>query len=808
LLIYYQVDISKLSVNGYFLDPGRNYSLDLRNNSAQSESIRFDLSASNYLVKELDFYLEPWVFDELFGLEFSVNSSDLVLQLKTSDILPVVSKQQRDRARQKIGKATTDENKDIKSFKKMDRHLLSGGYLDYSSFSTRANGNLDNSLNLSAGGEAMFGETNASLLLVGSSDNFQATVSDFRWRYVILDSPWITEVSTGEHYSAGLSKNKYKGVKISNESINPLQSFDLFVVEGFAKDNSVIISDAEVELFQNGRLVDFTKSDAQGFYRFEVPLNYGVSDIKIKIYGPSGELIENDQTIKVPFNFLPEGMTNYNVEIGKMGNDISFNSSHDYFNVNSAVGIKNNLTTRFGLQYHESENDKKPLLYNSLSARAANDYLINYEWASRSFSRFSIQGNFRTGTSFNVLYANYYSTGYLNQASLDRSINSNIYYPFYFASKAHSMRMSIDYQDFRDRSPQTFVTFDFGSAIKKVRVKLGYRESIIDNNIFNIGENGSMAVSGTYSVPRRVEIHKYIRGLYIRSEYQHNFLNNTPKILGFQLVKEVKRSGRFNFGFIRDFAMKSSRVEIGLTYDFDQVRSSTRIRQNAGNTSISQSIRGSVGFDNYYKDILLDSRHQVGRSGVSVRMFLDENDSDTYDEGEQVLPGNALKIKKSSARGSIKNDIPRFTQLLPYKKYTFYLDESRILNPMLSPTYKEFTFVTDPNQYSRMDVPLRMTGIIDGKVYINRGSGNAPLAGLRVVLKNKSGNFEKVLKTFSDGSFYAMEIPPGEYELFVDKTQIQFLNATCSPEVIKTKVLAKKDGDFVEGLKFVLKSKN
>ena len=129
-----------------------------------------------------------------------------------------------------------------------------------------------------------------------------------------------------------------------------------------------------------------------------------------------------------------------------------------------------------------------------------------------------------------------------------------------------------------------------------------------------------------------------------------------------------------------------------------------------------------------------DNRQQVGRAGISVRMYVDENGSDTYDEGEQIIPGNALRLHRASGRQVSKEGISRLTQLQPYRTYNFIINEAYVRNPTLVPRYREFSMVTDPNRYRQLDVPFIVTGIIDGTVYrvlyADAPEGGAPLTML------------------------------------------------------------------------------
>jgi len=799
LYIYHEIDISALIISGYFLDPKQEYLIDFPMGRAEYEGKIISFNASNYLIKEVDFYIEPWVLEELLNLNFSADASDLILYLKTPDIMPVEMKGKRKISRESL-KNTNDDIHILREFKQTERHLFRGGYIDYITNSQFNREIRQNSADLSFGGELLFGESKGSLALSKVGNNTKSKISKFNWRYVFSDYPWLTEINAGELFSSGLSVTNYKGFRFSNEPVNPLQSFDTFIIDGYT------INEAEVELYQNGKLVDFITSDADGYYRFKIPLNYGSSDVKIKIYGPNGEIIENDRKIQVPYNFVKTDEINYSIELGQTLKGLNQDSNPYFINANTAVGITNNITSRFGLQYSETDSTSKPLYYNSLSARVFSSYLANLEWISDSFSRLSFHGIFSSGKSFGLVYTKFDSTGPFNTANLDLSINSNIYFPFILFTKSNSLRLSLNHQSYLDKSIQNIGSFNFNTSIKKMRLKIGYRETINNNNLKYYGRKGNFILTNIYSLPRHSRFIKYLRGLYIRTQIQIDYpmKEKKPRSIVLQLVKQINRWGKINFSYAYDYQVDSYRIEFGFTYDFEQIRTSSRLRINNGIENYIQTTRGSIGFDQNTKEFILDERHQVGKSGVSVRLFLDENNSGTLDSKESILTGNALRIKNSSSRGSVKNNIARFSQLLPYKKYIFYIDESKIMNPMLSPTYKEFTFVPDPNQFSRLDVPFRMTGIIDGSVLIDKGKGESPIGGLRVKLRSKGGEYEKTIKTFTDGSFYAMEIPPGTYELRVDETQLQFLKAKSKPEILEVEVKAAKEGDFVQGLDFLL----
>jgi len=185
-------------------------------------------------------------------------------------------------------------------------------------------------------------------------------------------------------------------------------------------------------------------------------------------------------------------------------------------------------------------------------------------------------------------------------------------------------------------------------------------------------------------------------------------------------------------------------------------------------------------------------------------MFIDENNSGTYESFEELIPGNAVSIKRVTTRQITQDGISRLTQLQPYRRYNFTVNEAKISNPLLLAKNKEFSVILDPNSYRVLDIPFYTTGIIEGHVDKVRAGEFVPISGLRIKINNVDDTFKTVLRTFSDGSYYSMEIPPGFYEAWVDDSQLEFLGMISNPEKLYFEVKASADGDYIEGLDFIL----
>ena len=798
LSIDYTVDPANLSITGFYLDPATKYELGFLQRIARLGEKQLNFTASDFLIKDIDFYVQPLLLKTLFGLDFSVDISRLVLSLETDKVLPIVERYER-RTKHRKGMLTSVEV--IEAYPLIagrDKQVISGYFIDYSLYGYLSEEGQITSYNLSGGGEFLAGDIQGDISGTTTSNIAVRQYSDLHWRYVLDRRNLLSAISLGQLNSTGLNSLSYTGISFTNESIEPRQSFADFIVEG------TTLPESDVELYQNNRLVDFHKADESGYYRFTVPLKYGTADLKLKIYGPTGGVIESAKRIQIPYTFLPAGTINYFLGIGKQQKaELAWNNQNILSQFHISAGLTKWLTNKIGVDFVEGENQNRPLFYNSLSARIALQYLLNLDIAPNVSNKMTLRVLYPSAKSWSIDYTDYKSGGYLNKSNLKRALTLNTYLPFSVKSFQQTARFSIGKSDYQTSSRLTY-NIDYSIFVRRVRLGAKYRDVLQYSSGDYLGNAGKFSLLAMYTIPRTPNVNKFLRGTYFRTEIKSKVNSREVHEVELQVLKQISNAGRLQLSYSYDFQRQFRRLELGLNFDFNSVRSSSRIRSSGGRTSFSETVRGSIAIDGNNHELVYDNRHQVGRSGISVRMYVDQNDSGIYEKNERIIPGNAVRLLNSSSRQITKSGISRLTQLLPYRRYNFIINEAYIRDPILVPMYKEFAVVTDPNRYKQLDVPFYITGIIEGQVIRRGESGPEPIGGLRLYLEGVDNQKELTLHTFSDGSFYAMEIPPGSYEISVDSAQLLFLNAVSAPEKHYFEIKAIAEGDFVESLNFIL----
>jgi len=795
--INYELNASRFGISGYYLTESNKYNLDFSGYGADIGGKHYDLTASEFLIKDLDYFVKPEILQNIFGLDLQIDLSRLVLRLKTKNTLPIILRYENRKSSERRMKylQVSDEWYPLK----YDRapRVLNGGFLDYSLYSTISENSSYMNVNTTVGGEVLFGDLRGKLYSSSNAYGTNLEASGFRWRYVREKSPWFTRFNMGEISSKGLSARTIQGVSVSNEPLLTRRSFDQYIIDGSTDP------EAEIELYQDNRLVEISKADDVGYYRFFVPLNYGISRFKIRIYAKQGNIIELDREIDVPFSFLPPGEFRYQAYAGVQKiDDPLVTGQYNLTQMSVSYGLNSWLSIKAGTDYFQDENQDAPIFYNQASARVGNTIMMNFDVAYDQLYKVNAYGRVNSVSSWNIDYSHFVKEGSLNSLGLKEALNGGVFFPLNLKGRQTIIRLDGGWQNYPDRDVIRY-NLNINNTIQGIRMRYGLAEEhkfIGDVHTLNNKAN----IGAVYSIPRNPLYHKLLRGTYVRTDLKYNTGIGEFESFEFQLTRHLSKRVRLELIYKNDLLLSNQGIEFGILWDAEAFRSVSSIRRDHLTSSMVQTLRGSLAYDRPNGQFLWDNRQQVGGAGASIRMYVDENNSDSFEGFEEIISGNAVSIKRVTTRQITKDGITRLTQLQPYRRYNFIVNEAKITNPLLLAKNKEFSVILDPNSFKVLDIPFYTTGIIDGHVDKVVEGELVPISGLRIHVKSADGSHESVLRTFVDGSFYSMELHPGDYDAWVDNSQLEFLGMISVPEKLSFTIRATSEGDYVEGLNFIL----
>lgn len=799
-----EANVDGLNISGDFSVSQTPYIIDFERQKILFGDFEYEITIDDYILKELDSFLKVDKIVEIFDLKFSIDFNTLTLNLDHNTPLPIIEQIIRVQ-RRTIANFNSFERVDYPLEYDRKVSMINGGFLDYGITAIRNQDHNVLNINNSIGLQLLGGDMEGTFFSNITPESESVSSTDLRWRYITRNR-FLTDITIGQTNMDGVLMNPYTGIRLSNEPYEPRNLFDEFEIEGNT------FPESEVELFLNNRLVDFQKTDEIGNYRFLAPLTYGSSQLDLRIYGPTGQVIQESTRIQVPFSFLPTGEFNYNINAGLLDNSII--GSTDKVRAlqgNISYGFNSWLTARLGTEYYNSESISSEVSFTStISARLLDSYLVTLEGVTNSYFRSSISNIYPNAASISLVYSNYNNAQTIfNSSGLDSDVLGNIYYPFSMFSIPFNVRVS---NFSRFRNDQSFSTFrlDFGSQLRKLNLSLGYTDRLIDSfNFFAPSSLSKLDFTTTYNFSRDRSLPRFIRGTFIRQ--QISFLPENSKIESFQLQisRSISTRGRFQLSLGRNFITEFNSLRFNLVFDLNKLRLNSTFSTIGSNYSTSQNIRGSVAYDSNYKSFLLSSREQVGKAGSAIRLYIDNNANNVYDEGDQLMDGGSVKFGRTGASYYPKNGILYYTQLLPYFRYNVEMNEESIENPMLVADTDKFSIITDPNTFKSIDIPFYMSGVIDGIVErVFSETNTSGIGGLKLILESEEKEIRKEIRTYSDGIFYDYELPPGNYQISIDNNQLDLLQVDSNPEVIDFEIQAVADGDFVEGLYFKLTPRN
>jgi hypothetical protein len=776
---------------------------------------KISLLADQFYLGETDLFLSPEVIKDIFGLDFTVNPYGLMLSLKADRLTPVEERLKRQSLRQRITNEAPESV--LKQFPLMyprKRAFFAPGMLDYNVGINSAINFSQFNYNLSAGLEMLGGDFQGNFSGFQNENSSANTFSGLRWRYVFkggldaMGNPLISDISLGQLSLGGPFGGNIRGISVGNTPLVPRRVLDVFAIEGYTEP------DSEVELLIGNQLVDFTRADEVGYYRFTTPITYGTIRVGLRIYTPQGEVIMEDRQLQIPFTFVPRGMLNYSVQAGFQESIFQDTLSSEIIGHGSlAYGLSNNLTIRAGIDRRFDSSTVVYTPYGSASFRLFEQYLFNVDMLPNSFVRANASVFYANNTSLNLQFADYRNFNVNTDFTINRPIRDaavNYYLPLKIFNRVSGLRAGYE-QVWYPNGEERRLQFDFNTRFGPIVTRLNYREELL--SLPSTGNEPKRLATGafTYTIPRTPGIPVFVRGMFFRAQLRHDMQRLDATALGsFLFSQTVLQRGRLTFGFDHNFANKINTVQLALLFDFNTVRSSTQgiVRQqgNQIEPSFSQAFSGSLGADLRNGMILATNRDQVGRAGVTIRMFIDENSNGKFDKGEEIVPARAVRLDQSATMSVGKDGLLRITQLQSYWTYRLTVDQSAIPDATLAPIIEKFSFVADPNRFKLIDIPLYRTGTIEGIVYRDRGAGVLdPQPGLRLKLA-RNGDHEgaSTIRTFADGSFYAHGLIPGDYTLLVDSMQLKFMNVVQRPDTLKFTILPLPDGHWIDTLEIRL----
>jgi hypothetical protein len=781
LKINHKISETNDSISGFYLVESNKYLINQRDYSIFIDGKPTQLTEKEMVSTEsLGITLRIDQYVKFFGLDCRFNFNSLSVELKTSHELPVIKELRLEQMRKNISRLRGEITVDTNYARKY--HFFKAGMADWAVYSTQVtNGSSETRASLGLGAEFLGGETDIELNY-SSKTNFEKRQQQYHWRWANNDTKLVKQILVGKLSSRSIASiySPLIGTVVSNAPTSFRRSFGTYVMSDFTEPGWT------VELYINNVIVDFTTADASGFYKFDIPLVYGASNVLVKFYGPWGEERQKEQTINVPFNFLPKGELQYSVA-GALVQD----TLHSLFTRAEAnIGISRHLTLGGGYEYLSSIGSGPSIPFVNGSAQVFGNFLLNGEYAygvrTKALLSFSLPSNF----TFDIDYTKYANEqkaitfNYLEERKLRLSIPVSLGKLKAYTRLSYSQNILLETT--YSTAEATISTFYKGVSAN------------FTGNANWLGKYDSY-IYGNLALGFR-----FFKTLSFRPQMQYDFSNN--KLITTKLELENNFSPKSNVSLIWENNIRSNFNTIELTFRYDlsfaQVSLNTRVSNKF--VMIGESARGSFAFGSGNGVVIADRRSQVGRAGLTVVPFLDINNNNHRDDNEPITAGMNIRINGGRILPNSKDSVIRILDLEPYASYLLEFSDTQFDNIAWQIQNKAISILMDPNQFKLLEVPIKVMGEINGMVFMKTGTRLKPQSRILINIFTENGTFVVKTQSEADGYFSYIGLAPGKYYAEIDKGQVSRLKASAENEQFNFEIHPTENGDIIDNIEFIL----
>ncbi|MFX1704537.1 hypothetical protein PV783_11315 [Chitinophaga sp. CC14] len=787
------------SVYGFFINENAPFLVDRKNNVIHYQNRIIPLNKDDIVSTETALYLKTGLYATVFGLQCKFSFRSLSVKLETRQELPAIREMRQEMMRRNISRLKGELKADTIIGPR--RPMFSIGMADWSVVATqRPEGGAGNTwLNLAMGGVVLGGETNVSLnynnyakqQLPYSHDSvlikpFDQRQQYYRWRYVNNDNSALRQIIAGKIFTPSTASlfDPVVGVQFTNTPTSYRRSYGSYTLSDFTDPGWT------VELYVNNALVDYTTADAAGFFTFQVPLVYGNSVVRLRFYGPWGEERSREENISIPFNFLPLHEFEYTASAGM----VEDGHQSIFSRVQMNYGLSRNVTVGGGMEYLSSITTGKAMPFVMASARVGSSLLLAGDYTYGVRGRGILTYRMPSNLQFELFYTRYKKG---QQAIIYNFVEERkfiISKPFLAKKFSFFNRVTLN-QIILPETKYTTAEWLLSGAIFRVGVSVNTYAIFIKPEPPFVYTNLAL----TYRLPGEI---------LITPQVQYEYNSNSLMAVRCELGKYLFRHGYMNVSYERNYKSNITNVGIGLRYDFAFSQIGFSAWKGTNMTTLVESARGSLIYDDKTNFAGFSNRTSVGTGGVVLLPFLDLNANGRRDPGEPKAYGLKTNCNGGRIIQNRHDTTIRIVNMEPYEYYFIELGKNSFDNVAWQVKKPAISVAIDPNQMKLVEVPVVIMGEVSGKVLLEEENVTKGIGRLSIGFYKNDSTLVARTQTEADGFFNYMGLPPGTYTVKIDPVQLQKLGMTATPVKLPLTIRLRMEGDVVDGLEFRLRKEN
>lgn len=794
------------TVSGFFFSEDNSFSIDTQQNiyTLRGKSSAYEPSEAFVFSQQLgigDIYVTTDLLNKIWPLDLSLDPLKQTLDINTKRKLPYELAQARQRKR--AGRLEKNQNDDTSNLTlpKIDNSykMFSLPALDVTT-TTRISGGSDGmgqNINLRGRNDLLNAQASYSL----SFNKDAGEKADFSNARLLLEKQSYEEGDLPlnlELMQLGDVRPRPsrlidgvlvgRGFLVSTESQKQIRDFDQIVVEGTAAPGW------EVELYRGNELIDFQIVDDQGEYRFEdVSLNFSNTIIKTILYGPEGQIVEEEQVFNIAETMVKPGKTIVEASALDLNRDLI--PVRD-IGKNQPQGFANNIKIKRGLNSLLSAF----ATFTHMPTREDNrNYAtLGTNWSFKGISGLAeVYRDLSGGTAYDLRAATNFQGFNVNlrtalfsgfeseEANFDGSARTSrteftLSKPFELLFGNLGLRFKLDDQRFKGVPDRT--QLDFSQTFSKNALRITH------GNTFNLRDRSYQSADGRINATYRLNPNWQLRSLLNYDIYPDKNLRNLFSELRYK--DGNKFTAAFNVN--RNFQDRGTQIGAQAAYDFEKFNLGFNTDWDK-DQGFRAFLRATFSMAPYGKDgdYIFSSKNLSSRSALNGLVFLDKNYDGVFNDGDEPIEDATIDIGRRGTGLSNSEGIANYngSPRNEYENITLNMDS--LENPFTISGVDGYSGLLRPGTATYVEFPVLETGVIEGFITADTG----PLAGVRMELLSDKNELIDTTSSAFDGYYMFEYMEPGSYIVRIDPTYEQ-LNIPPRSVSVTSEDLFQSDIDF------------
>lgn len=593
---------------------------------------------------------------------------------------------------------------------------------------------------------------------------FEAEASFLR---VFPEHRWLRQLQFGDVVSEGAEARAMRGFTLTNAPyVRDLEY-------GEVPFSRPLPAGWEYEVYEGDRLVGFSDATTRG--PVSVPLRYGTTPLKVRLYGPAGEISESAVTYVIPVDQLHAGEWQYSAG----GGQCALQQCDALGYADLRHGFSRWLTMQLGMDALRDSARTDRRGYGAVSVIPAAEWALGMQARERAYLRGSLthDGN---DPVIGSLSAGLNEAG---QGGVGVATASRVW----FVSSSLRLLHLLPLQ--RDRAVSLGARFERASAgtgerwdvsvstpVRHGLVELGLQSDPMAELHPDSARMPLVRIAPSVALDLRHVAWLGVPILRLEGGFQGARLVQWESALSLQ-----SKLGFANVSLRKLRGLPGTQLVIGATLSTAAARVLTRVTSRDGHTDGGYSATGAVAFGSVRRVTPL-AYGGLGYSGIEGRVYEDVDASGSFSSADQPVADAVIRVGGLRVRTDSAGRYSSWSAT-PYERLDVQLDTLSLQDPAWVPAVTTHSLRPSPHQFTGVTFPLVHTREVLGRFVVD--SGMPAPAGVSIELRDSSTGSLSRTRTYGDGGFYISRMRPGRYLLTVSASSLAVLGAE-QPEIVVT----------------------